>query len=305
MRITQLRRADLNLLVVFTVLAEERSVSRAAIRLSLSQPAVTRALQRLRDMFRDDLIIRVSGNYELTPKGQRLLQELEITLPKLDRLLTGAAFDPGTEEAHFRLAGTDYATHVVCPPLCQRFLSAGKGISFSISPLNDDIFDAMERGRIDLLLHADDGHVPLQYPREVIFEEEFVCVVARKFPCSGQLTLKQYLNASHIGVTILGGKQTIPEQRLTAARVTRHCPFSVPYFSMAIRSVAGTPLIATVPKRLARAEARGRGLKILKAPKIMGHFKYLMTWHPRMNSDAAHLWLRSTIQAVGEAVAEP
>ena len=302
MHITQLRQADLNLLVVFMVLAEERNVSRAANRLALSQPAVTRGLQRLRGMFRDDLFIRLSGNYELTPKGQRLVQELEIMLPKVDRLLAGTAFDPAVEEARFRLAGTDYATHVIGPPLCKQFLTAGKRVSFEISPLNDGVFDAMERGRIDLLLHADDGNVPLQYPREVIFEEEFVCVVAREFPNSRQLTLKQYLNAAHVGVTIFGGKQTIPEQRLTAAGVNRRCAFSVPYFSMASRSVAGTSLVATVPKRLAIYESRNPALKILKAPKIMSSFKYLMTWHPRMNSDAAHAWLRSMVQVIGKNI---
>lgn len=81
MHTTQLRQADLNLLVVFKVLAEERNVSRAGRRLLLSQPAATRALGRLRDMFKDDLLVRVSGSYELTPKGQLLLQELEATLP--------------------------------------------------------------------------------------------------------------------------------------------------------------------------------------------------------------------------------
>jgi hypothetical protein len=94
MRITHLRQADLNLLVVFTALAEERNVTRAAARLLLSQPAVSRALQRLREMFRDDLLIRTPSGYEPTPKGERLLRELSTTLPRLDRLLSGAEFDP-------------------------------------------------------------------------------------------------------------------------------------------------------------------------------------------------------------------
>src|SRR6267143_767240 len=96
MRITHLRQADLNLLIVFAALAEERNVTRAASRLLLSQPAVSRSLQRLREMFHDDLLIRTSSGYEPTPKGQRLLHELESTLPRLDRLLTGAEFDPKT-----------------------------------------------------------------------------------------------------------------------------------------------------------------------------------------------------------------
>ena len=107
MRITQLRQADLNLLVVFTALAEERSVSRAASRLLLSQPAVSRALQRLRDTLHDDLLIRTATGYEPTPRGERLLQELTVMLPRLDRLLSGAAFDPSVEDAAFRIAVSD------------------------------------------------------------------------------------------------------------------------------------------------------------------------------------------------------
>src|SRR2546427_11916584 len=111
MRITQLRQADLNLLIVFTALAEERNLTRAAARLMLSQPAVSRALQRLRDMFHDDLLVRTSAGYEPTPKGERLLHELEATLPRLDRLLSCTDFDPATEETSFQIAATDHATH--------------------------------------------------------------------------------------------------------------------------------------------------------------------------------------------------
>src|SRR4029077_11237347 len=99
MRVTQLRQADLNLLIVFTVLAEERNVTRAAARLFLSQPAVSRALQRLRDTFHDDLLIRTANGYEPTPKGHRLQQDLATMLPRLDRLMAGGDFDPGTEDA--------------------------------------------------------------------------------------------------------------------------------------------------------------------------------------------------------------
>src|ERR1700719_3419339 len=123
MRITHLRQADLNLLVVFTALAEERNVTRAAARLLLSQPAVSRALQRLRDMFHDDLLIRTANGYEPTPKGQRLLQDLATMLPRLDRLMASGDFDPSTEDATFRIAGTDHAAHLLVPLLCNSVLS--------------------------------------------------------------------------------------------------------------------------------------------------------------------------------------
>ena len=302
MRITQLRQADLNLLIVFTVLAEERNVTRAAARLLLSQPAVSRALQRLRDMFHDDLLIRTSSGYEPTPKGERLLRELESTLPRLDRLLSGADFDPRKEEAFFRIAATDHAAHVICPLLCRTVLPATGKVSFNFVPLHDAQFDATEKGRIDLLLVADDGTTPAHFAKEVIFEVDFVCVVAKESPFKRALTLKQYLAADHIGIDIVGGIQTIPEKRLSAIGAKRHCPMFVPYHTTAMRSLIGTGLVATVPRRIAELEASNPSVKIVKAPAVLGTFKYLMAWHPRMNTDAAHIWLRSIIREAGKAI---
>lgn len=302
MRITQLRQADLNLLIVFTVLAEERNVTRAATRLFLSQPAVSRALQRLRDMFRDDLLIRTSTGYEPTRKGDLLLQELESTLPRLDRLLSGADFDPATEETSFRIAATDHATHVLCPLLCRTVLPSALKVTFSFVSLHEAQFEAMEKGRIDLLLVADDGVAPSHFAREIIFEVEFVCVVAKKSRFKSALTLKQYLAADHIGINIVGGVQTIPEKRLSSIGAKRRCPMVVPYHTAAMRSLVGTELVVTVPRAIAKLETSNPNLRIVKAPALLGTYKYLMAWHPRMNTDAAHIWLRSIIRKAGKAV---
>jgi DNA-binding transcriptional LysR family regulator len=302
MRITHLRQADLNLLIVFTALAEERNVTRAAVRLSLSQPAVSRALQRLRDMFRDDLLIRSPTGYECTPKGQRLLQELESALPRLDRLLSGSDFDPAIEETTFRIAATDHASHVLCPLLCRTVLAADNKVCFDFVALHAGTSEALEKGRLDLLLNADDENLPGQFAREVIFEDGFACVMARESSFSRALTLKQYLAASHVGVGILGGLPTIPDKRLAAIGQKRRCSIWVPYFSTAMRSVAGNNLIATVPQRMAEMEVDNPVLKVLGAPEVLGRFKYLMAWHPRMNNDAAHVWLRSTIAQAGKSL---
>src|SRR4029077_2320894 len=136
MRITHLRQADLNLLVVFTAVAEERNITRAASRLLLSQPAVSRALHRLRDMFHDDLLIRTANGYEPTPKGQRLLQDLATMLPRLDRLMAGGDFDPSTEDATFRIATTDHAAHLLVPLLYTSVLTKGTKVDFSFVPLH-------------------------------------------------------------------------------------------------------------------------------------------------------------------------
>lgn len=302
MHIEHLRQADLNLLVVFTALAEERNVTRAAARLLLSQPAVSRALQRLRDMFHDDLLVRTSSGYEATPRGERLLHELESTLPRLDRLLQGTEFNPATEETTFRIAATDHASHVLCPLLCRTVLSPPGKVSFHFVPLHDGTYEALEKGRIDLVLNADDGTAPAHFAKEVIFEVDFVCVVAKNSIFRRALTLKQYLAADHIGIGILGGIQTIPEKRLAAIGARRHCPIWVPYHTTAMHSLVGTNLVVTVPRRMAEVEASNPNIRFIKAPAELGGFHYLMSWHTRMNSDAAHLWLRSIIREAGKRI---
>ena len=252
MRITHLRQADLNLLVVFTALAEERNVTRAATRLLLSQPAVSRALQRLREMFQDDLLIRSPSGYEPTPKGKRLLQELSTMMPRLDRLLSGEDFDPQAEETTFRVAATDHASHVLCPLICRTVLPAARKVSIEFVSFGD--------------------------------------------------TLKQYLAAEHVGIGIWGEQQTLLDKRLAGIGAKRRCPIWVPYFTAAVRCVPGTHLLATVPSRIARFESNRLPLRLLKPPEAIGRLSYLMAWHPRMNTDAAHLWLRSAIRETGKAL---
>jgi DNA-binding transcriptional LysR family regulator len=305
MRTTQLRQADLNLLVVFVVLAEERSVSRAARRLALSQPAVSRALQRLRETFHDELLLRAPQGYELTSQGRRVLDELETLLPRVDRLLSGPTFDPDTEVANFRIAGTDNATHILCPLLCREVLPGGRKITLDFSPMGEATFAALERGRLDLVLNAEDGNTPAHFTKEIIFEDRFVCVVAKESSYTRRIKLKQYLDAQHIGVSVLGALPTIPEQRLASIGAERRIAVRVPYFTTAMRSVAGTQLIATVPERLARQEAPDPRLRLVSPPPELRGFAYLMVWHPRVDSDAAHAWLRDTMRRAGRLLAGP
>ena len=134
-RTAQVRNTDLNLLVNFVVLAEERTLSRAARRLFLSQPSMTRALQKLRETFDDALLVRSPSGYVLTPKGENLLQEVAQFLPRLDRLISGREFDPAQESAHFRIAATDNATQLYGPTLSRRSAEWQKTSSF-VLPLD-------------------------------------------------------------------------------------------------------------------------------------------------------------------------
>jgi DNA-binding transcriptional LysR family regulator len=304
MRVTHLRQSDLNLLVVFATMAEERTITGAASRMFLSQPAMSRALQRLRWMFKDDLFIRGPGGYDLTPKGQTIRRELEVTLPKLDRLLGGDLFDPASEEATFRIAGRDHAFSVLCPVLCRQFLPAASKVSFEFVAAHDGSFKAMERGSLDLVLCTDDEVIPPHFQSEVLYKEGVVCVVAKENTLPRKLTLKCYLNSWHISVRIKRSEPTIVEKSLASHGVKRRSAIRVPYLWAALRSVPGTEFMVTVPRRLGDALERDRTLRILKPPPELRPFKYLMVWHRRMNSDAAHNWLRQIIRKAGRAISE-
>lgn len=160
-------------------------------------------------------------------------------------------------------------------------------------------YEALEKGRLDLVLNADDGTAPSHLSREVIFDADLVCVVSRRSNYGNLISLKQYLAADHVGIDIVDGIQTIPEKHLSAIGEKRRCPLVVAYHSAAIQAAARTSLIATVPRRVAALELSDKSIKILKAPAVLGRVKYLMFWHQRMNTDASHGWLRNTMRELG------
>lgn len=294
-RLKHIQRADLNLLVCFAVLAEEGNISRAAKRLSLSQPSASRALQRLRRLFGDDLLVRGARGHELTPKGQTLLTELAEILPRLDRLVAGAEFDPRREAARFRISALDNATQLFSAVLCRQ-LGRWEKVFFEFRPWNDLVHEDLDHGRSDLLLAAFDGTHPKHLRYEVLYEEEVVCVVAREHPLNGRISLEQFAAGAHLDVSVSSSRPSFLERTLARRGLARRNVFSVPYFSVAMSVVAGTELMVTVPHRLAASLIDRDRTKILLLPREVCGYQYLMAWHPRLESDAQNLWLRQTVR---------
>ena len=141
MRPVQLRNVDLNLLVPLKALLHERNVTRAAACIDLSQSAMSRTLDRLRSELQDELLVRVGRNYELTPRGSALLDELGQILPRLMRLWEGEPFTPAQSEARIRLAMTDYVASVVLPPLAEACARLAPGITLEVVPWNERIHE--------------------------------------------------------------------------------------------------------------------------------------------------------------------
>ncbi len=293
-RLKQLRDTDLNLLVYLFVLMEEQGISRAAKRMGLTQPSVSRALKRLRDLFDDELLMRTPKGYEPTQRGQALLDELAVLLPQIEHLITGQTFDPTRDRVTFRICATDNATQLYAPVLCPQLVDWKLSLVFQ--PWSDSRFVELERNVLDLVLDAKIGAVPEHLESELLFEDEFVCLTASTSDLPAHLTLRQYLRQQHIGINVLQGRQTVPELALAAAGERRRCPVSVPYFTVAMKLAESGSFLATVPRRLAQAYADPHKTRTLQPPEEIVGFSYMMYWHPRRNHDPQHRWLRQAVR---------
>jgi DNA-binding transcriptional LysR family regulator len=301
MRLEKLRQVDLNLLITFAAIAEEKSETAAASRLLLSQPAVSRALQRARAMFQDDLLVRSPNGFELTLRGRKIIEELDSLLPRVEQLVTPNVFDPTREKSHFRISGPDNVCSVILPKLCRRYANKHYLAQFEFLPWQAGAVDLLEHGQLDLALHIDDGLLPSHFHSEKLYREDWVCAVARESNFGKKLSLKQYLTADHIAVATLPGVQTIPDKQLAALDAKRSSHIRVPYFGVALQCLAGTNLVLTLTAGMSSIVEKDPSLRLVEAPRELQGFHFLMAWHPRLNTDPRHTWLREAIKLAARA----
>jgi DNA-binding transcriptional LysR family regulator len=301
MRDVHLRAIDLNLLVPLHALLEERHVTRAAKRSFLSQPAMSRALERLREMFGDPLLVRSGGGYERTVRGERLLRELETLLPRLESVVGGVDFDPARSQERFRVALTDHAAAVLLPSVLTRVRRAAPHAKVEVSPWRTEAYEDVAAGRLDVALSAEEA--PSSLESEVIFDLDFACLVgaAQKIR-TRRFTLKQYLRFPHALVESLAGQQTLVDRTLAQLGAKRRVILSLPFFVSAIYAIAQTDLVLTAPRRLAKITGPVLGFRIVEPPREIKTYPYFMAWHPRVTTEPAHAWFREQLRVAARTI---
>ena len=293
----QLRNADLNLLIPLKALLHERNVTRAAERIHLSQSAMSRALDRLRSELGDELLVRVGREYELTPRGSALLDELGQVMPRLARLWAGEPFSPAQSEAHIRLAMTDYASSVVLPPLAEICGRLAPGITLEVIPWHERAHEDGGIAATHLILSP--LAVPATYRVEPLFEDIFVCVLGCGLRyAKTSLTMKEYLGFRHISVETQPSQGNLIDRSLGEAGLQRRVAVHLPYFLAAIHMLQATDLVLTMPARVAKLVPDLLDLPRVRAPKGIAPIRYSMVWHPRFDSDLLHVWLRETVRQI-------
>jgi DNA-binding transcriptional LysR family regulator len=295
MRDVHLRNLDLNLLHPLHALLEECHVTRAAKRSFLSQSAMSRALERLREMFEDPLLVRNGHGYERTARGERVLREIESLMPRLEDMVRGEKFDPARSQEVFRVAMSDHASMIVLPALLASLRRAATHVKVEVSASGGETYEHVAAGRIDTFLCAEEA--PPSLDSEMLFTVDFVCLVGAALRIRGRrLTLKQYLEFEHALVEIRKGQQALVDRALAQLGEKRRVALTLPFFVPAIFAIAQTDLILTLPRRLAKLTAGMAGVRVVEAPREIKSFPYFMAWHPRLTNEPAHKWFHEQLR---------
>src|SRR2546426_101254 len=299
--LTHLEGVDLNLLPPLAALPEERQVTRAAERSGLSQPAMSRALARLRQLLDDQLLVRDGSGYVLTPRAERIERQLAGVMTQLETLFAAEVFDPATAEEHYRLAATDYALLLFLHQVAGEVNKLSPHSALQIESPRDSVFDDVLHGRLDLSFYV--APPPATFSRELLFEDICVCVMSADHTLAKRkrLTLDEYLRCSHLVIDIIDGEQPLIANRLRELGVARRAALTLPLFVGALAALPDTNLVATLNKRLVDRYTDDPALAVVAAPVELEPFHYHMVWHPRLDHDPAQQWLRDTIHSVAAA----
>jgi DNA-binding transcriptional LysR family regulator len=292
-----MRNIDLNLLVTLEALLTERSVTRAARRLHLSQPSVSVQLRKLREFFADPLLTVIPGGMAPTARALSLLPDLRASLGDMRRLLSQKrSFDPGTARMTWHIGGSDYPEVVILMSLLERLRRSAPGISLASGEgSHARMFKQLDSGAIDLALMALDS-TPHHLHHQVLFEEQYVLVVRKGHPALKQrLTPRKLAQLEFVIMSPEGGGfRGVTDVELERLGYQRRVILSTQHFLFIPEVVARTDLAAMLPSRLARS--RSNQLHTLAAPLPLPGFEMAMVWHERSHSDPAHEWLRGQVQ---------
>ena len=292
-----LRGLDLNLLVPLQALLEERSVTRAAMRVHLSQPAMSRAFERLREAFSDDLLIRSGKKYALTPRAAALLEELTLLLPNVESLWQRKPFSPATATGSLKLAMTDQMTILLLPELVATLFREAPNVDLQIVSWQESSFRDLAAGQLDLVVSPLTAPFPLVVER--LLPERFVCLVSRSHPHRKKsFSLTEYLAARHIVLEVQPGQQTLVDRPLSELGKRRKAALRLPFFVPAVEALEKTLLVLTIPERLAIRKMDPRKTRLVEAPKEIPPYYQTMSWSDRLNTDPLHSWFRDCLRAV-------
>lgn len=294
---------DLNLLVALEALLDEASVGRAAAKVSLSQPAMSHALKRLRHVIGDPLLVRVGARMECTARGAALRHPVKDVMARMRDLLASDDFVPANSTRTFRLFVSDNASDLLLPPLLKHLRETAPNVSLRVQPWTGTTLDPFELARrVDVAIAC----VPdcfKGFYQQRLFTDRDACAVRRGNPVARRIVRpKEFLEAKHVAVVGREFTEDPVDTWLREEGLQRSVALTVPHYLQALHAVAQSDLIAIVPERLVRANAAVLDLEVLPVPLDVGTFDEFLLHPTPTHADPGCAWLRGVLKGIAESL---
>lgn len=300
-----LRRINLNLLVTLDALLQARSATAAGESLGLTQPAVSSALSKLREIFDDELLVMVGRELRLTPRAERLQTQLKDALQSIEALLDKEHFDPATWDGEFVIATADYMSLTLLPYLVEITSRAAPNATIRFTHINRDAALNLKLDAIDMII------APMPLVRDPmlmsrhIFSDRWLCAFRAdgRFSKDG-ISMDEYLSGTHACSLLdriqYGGKNETSVPEVDGLRSQQHNAVLLPFYSALPFIVARTDLFALIQQRLVESYAGNLPIATCAPPITLPDLEYAMFWSPRMSRNPAHIWMRRVISEVSQ-----
>ncbi|QGY32707.1 LysR family transcriptional regulator [Pantoea cypripedii] len=292
------RGLDLNLLVAFDALMEEKNVTRAATKASVSQPAMSAALSRLRTHFADPLFIRSASGLLPTARAKEIGLHVSKALEELSHLLSPDEFSPANRSMSFTLGMSEYPMMVLLPGIMKAVNQQAPGVTIHVQAYidRDESVAMLDSGKIDMVL----GIAPTKSENRILslplIRDEFVTLVQRDSAAAREgMTLESWLRTGHILVSPEGNHYGLVDERLKAMGLTRDLRLTLPSMFAVAGVIQQTQYIATVLKRSALAGEKNEDVLMFNPPLEMPQIQFDLLWHRRSDASKAQQWLRQLV----------
>ncbi len=293
-----LRAVDLNLLPALDALLRHRNATRAGDEVGLSQPAMSRALGRLRALLDDPLLIRGPGGTLLSPRAAALRQPLAALLAQVRGMLVDPPFDPAAERRVLRLAMTDGLAELVLAPLVQAVAAQAPGVVLEWVPIGPGLPERMRNGEVDVTFALDTTALPRGAASEPLFDDRLVVVTRDGHPCGGAWTIADYARWPSVVIALLGDQASDIDAELAAAGVTRQIAAIVPTFRAAAEIVSGCDAVTTISHAFAARLAKPLGLTLIAPPLRQTRLGVVVVWSDHRSTDPVLIWLRTILRQI-------
>jgi DNA-binding transcriptional LysR family regulator len=289
---------DLNLLVALDALLQEESVSRGGQKIGLSQPAMSHALGKLRDLLDDPLLVRIGGHMQLTLRAQSMRHPVRDALERVHEVFVSDTFVPASSTRTFRIFMSDYSSNLLLSSLSKAVQRNAPGVRIEVHPWRGMAADSLENGRTpDAVVACQTRDLPGFY-RQRLFTDHDVCVMRAGHPLYRKsYGLKTFLEGPHVAVAAVEFSADPVDTWLQEVRHPRCVIVTVPHYMEALHLVAETELIAVIPERLVRAYASTLNLVAKTVPLDVGTFDEYLLHSARTHADLGCSWLRQLIHS--------